>query len=412
MIPTQEPCKNALERQVKIAQSLTATLAVLNSNQELKYVLDFIVNQARGVLGADAVAIYTPQQSKTLLKIEASQGLTKEYIEEAIIPLGMAATGLASLSGNPVTIQDILEEKTYQDLKFDRNTKFVIKLFGEHFRALLVIPLIFSDGEVYGTLGLYYKQPCEFSKEEVSLAKAYANQTILAIENTRLRTSAKRSAVLAERNRLARELHDTVTQTLFSISLISGVLPELWLRDQAIGLTALEELNQLARGAQAEMRTLLFELRPTALSDVKLETLIHQLVDAFSTHTRIAVNYTHQPLNPSIPENVKVVFYRIVQEALRNIEKHGHAANVTIQLETAPYTRKGSKKSKTNKNKNSCISVMIEDDGVGFYQSNLSADNFGIRIMHERASEIGANLHIESEPGGGTRIELSWQCEK
>lgn len=412
MIPNQESCKNALERQVKIAQSLTATLAVLNSNQELKYVLDFIVNQARGVLGADAVAIYTPQNSKTLLKIEASQGLTKEYIEEAVIPLGMAATGLASLSGSPVTIQDIFEEKTYKDLKFDKKTRFIIKLFGAYFRALLVIPLFFSDGEVYGTLDLYYKQPCKFSEEEISLAKAYANQTILAIENTRLRTTAKRSAVLAERNRLARELHDTVTQTLFSISLISGVLPELWLRDQNIGLSALEELNQLARGAQAEMRTLLFELRPKALSDIKLETLIHQLVDAFSTHTRISVNYTYQPINPSISENVKVVFYRIVQEALRNIEKHGRAANVIIQLEASHKTNKEQKISRDKKNKKLCISVMIEDDGVGFYQSNLSANNFGIRIMHERASEIGAILHIESEPGDGTRIELTWQCEK
>lgn len=403
-----QPCQNALEKQVRIANSLRDTLSVLNSSLELGEVLDFIVNQAKEILEADAAAIYSIKDKEGLLKIESSNGLTEDYIGSASIPKGIGATGLASVLGKPVAIENINHFEDHKEIVLDEERRILVKKLGTYFRALLALPLIFPSGIIYGTLDLYFKEPRNFIEEEISLANAYANQTILAIENTNLRTRAKQSATLAERERLARELHDTVTQTLFSMSLISGVLPTLWKNDPTVGENALEEIKELNRGALAEMRTLLFELRPSALLSVDLTTLIQQLVDAFSSHTRIPVNYMYQPINCVIPVDLKIAFYRIVQETLRNIEKHGHANNVKIALETFNNDRIIEIDSNDCKSKAMNISIVIEDDGVGFYPGNISGENFGLRIMFERAREIGATINIFSQPGSGTRVELNW----
>lgn len=404
----KKSCQVTLERQIKIAQSLQITLSVLNSNKQLDEVLNFIVNQAKELLAADAVAIYATQGKDGKLQIEASKGLSLDYIQGAVIPMGMGATGLASLSGNPVAIEEIDKLGEYENIILDDERKLLIKKLGLNFHSLLAVPLIFENKKSYGTLTLYFIESQNFTEEDISLAKAYADQTILAIENTRLRESASKSAALAERNRLARELHDTVNQTLFSMSLITDVIPNLWQTDQTLGLKALKEVNQLNKGALMEMRSLLFELQPAALFSVELELIIQQLVNAFSSHHRITVDYTYQPIRYNVPPDVKFAFYRVIQETLRNIEKHSHASHIKISLKLTKSTSKQTKKNKKYSNLNDKISVLIEDDGIGFYPGNLTSENFGLRIMQERAVEIGASLNIESEPGAGTRISFVW----
>jgi len=214
--------------------------------------------------------------------------------------------------------------------------------------------------------------------------------------------------MIAERNRLARELHDTVTQTLFSMSLITGVLPELWKNNQEVGEKALKELDQLSKGALAEMRSLLFELRPNTLLSMELESLIQQLIDSFKASTRIVVEYQFEPIKCKVPAEVKVAFYRIIQETLRNIIKHGHASRVNVKLTSLTKVKLQSKRIIECESQDAQISVMIKDDGIGFYPANLSGEHYGLRIMHDRACEIGAVLNIESEPGHGTRVSLIW----
>ena len=134
--------------------------------------------------------------------------------------------------------------------------------------------------EIFGGLMLYYVEARKFSAEEIELAVMFGDQAVLAIENARLRAQAERTAVAAERNRIARDLHDSVTQTLFSATLIAEVLPKLTQRDSEEGSRRLEELRQLTRGALAEMRTLLLELRPATLTEVSIEELLRQLTEA------------------------------------------------------------------------------------------------------------------------------------
>lgn len=201
----------------------------------------------------------------------------------------------------------------------------------------------------------------------------------------------KERAATEERNRLARELHDAVSQTLFSASLIAEVIPRLWEKNRKEGEKRLEEVRQLSRGALAEMRTLLFELRPAALAEAELSDLVRQLADTISGRWRLPV---HVDISGTInlPPDVKISFYRIAQEALNNIAKHSGASEATVILRCEEDT---------------CI-LMVKDNGRGFDQSVLPPDSLGIGIMKERAANIGADLIINSTKNQGTEVSVVW----
>ncbi len=402
-------CRSALERNIQISNSLRETLSALNSNRELEEILDFIVQQAKELLEADAVAIYTPVGKSDILEIVASLGLSTDYIEIARIPMGTLATGYATLTRQPAFISDVNLPSDRIELPLDEEREKILKKFSQQFRSLLAIPLVFTQGEVYGTLDLYFKTPHQFSEEEISLGKAYADQTILAIENARLRSRAKKAAAIAERDRLARDLHDTVTQTLFSISWIADILPLLTQNDPKGAQDAIMELKHLSRGALAEMRSLLFELRPTALLTVELEQLIQQLADAFRGQTKIDVNVEFHPLQWVIPADIKIAFYRIVQEALQNVKRHAHASLVNIyfgEIESSNYPINNLLPEEEQQRQR--LRLVIQDNGSGFDSKVVSADHFGLNIIRERSVAIQAVLKIDSKPGTGTTIEVVW----
>jgi signal transduction histidine kinase len=215
----------------------------------------------------------------------------------------------------------------------------------------------------------------------------------------RLRDSAtnlERSRALAvaqERQRLARDLHDAVTQTLFSASITAEVLPRIWERDRAEGQRRLQELRQLTRGAMAEMRTLLLELRPAALAETSLPDLLRQLLEALQSRARLQVEFTQEGSCP-VPGEVLVPLYRIAQEALNNVAKHAQAEQVWVDLRCDPARG---------------VRLVIRDDGVGFETAEVTGENLGLDIMRERAAEISAALEIESGSGRGTTVSVVWQ---
>src|SRR5262249_52960604 len=149
----------------------------------------------------------------------------------------------------------------------------------EEVRSYICVPIIVK-GEGFGVFRVNYFQPQTFTEEDLRPLEALAQRAALAVQNAELYERAQHAAVLEERQRLARELHDAVTQTLFSASLIAEVLPRLWDRDQSQVRGRLEELRRLSRGALAEMRPLLVELRPAALAEINLALLLRQLVEA------------------------------------------------------------------------------------------------------------------------------------
>jgi PAS domain S-box-containing protein len=202
---------------------------------------------------------------------------------------------------------------------------------------------------------------------------------------------AVEEAVTAERNRLARDLHDAVTQTLFSTSLIAEILPELWETDIEEAKNSTEELRQLTRGALAEMRTLLLELRPATLTQVRLGDLIKQLCEAFVGRSRLPIVLKIEGDHELSPE-VQVAFYRIAQESLNNVFKYARATQVDVKLVIFE------------------TSVQFEtcDNGIGFDTATSKPTSLGMRIMRERAESIGAELKITSSLGSGTCVAMTW----
>jgi signal transduction histidine kinase len=217
-----------------------------------------------------------------------------------------------------------------------------------------------------------------------------------------LQDRTRELAALEERQRLARDLHDVVSQTLFSASLAAEVLPRLWERDQAEARRCLEEVHHLTRSALAEMRTLLLELRPEALAETALNDLLGQLVEAVGRRAQLAVSL-HAEQVGRLPPDVQVTLYRIAQEALNNVVKHAGASRTEVRLRRVPLAGPiyGSEHREG-------LELCISDDGRGFNPDDASLQHLGLCIMQERAAAIGADLRIKSRPGHGTQVLVAW----
>ncbi|MGZ9166512.1 MAG: PAS domain-containing sensor histidine kinase, partial [Anaerolineales bacterium] len=242
-----------------------------------------------------------------------------------------------------------------------------------------------------------YRHTLEQSVEERTHRLEAANQRLKeeiegrVIIEEQLAKKAAEEAVTAERTRLARDLHDAVTQTLFSASLIAEVLPDLWDIDVKEAMNSTEELRQLTRGALAEMRTLLLELRPATLTQTRLSDLIKQLCEAFIGRSRLPIKLNIEG-DRKLPPEVQVAFYRIAQESLNNVFKYARATEVNVSLFLSA----------------SGAHFEVCDNGIGFDMSTAKPTSLGMRIMHERAEAIGADFHLSSTPGSGTCIEVIW----
>jgi PAS domain S-box-containing protein len=247
-------------------------------------------------------------------------------------------------------------------------------------------------GRVIGGVGVAHKEQNYFSPHHGDLALSVANQAAITMINAELYGHAKALAVLEERQRLARNLHDAVNQSLFSAGLIAEVLPRLWDRDQNLARQSLEDLRMLTRGAMAEMRALLAELRPSTLTDADLGDLLRLLANAFTGRTNIPTRITILEQGV-LPAEVQVAIYRICQEALNNIAKHAEASTVEIYL----------------KHEETAIELKIRDDGQGFDPERTASGHYGLSMMRERAEAVGALLEIRSQVRHGTELTIRWK---
>lgn len=260
-------------------------------------------------------------------------------------------------------------------------------------QAWMWVPVAVKD-RVIGSLGVAHVEKDYFTAHHADLALTVANQAAIALVNAELFEHAQALAALQERQRLAQNLHDAVNQSLFSAGLIADVLPRLWDRDQDEARTSLDDLRRLTRAAQAEMRALLAELRPSALIDTDLGDLLHLLGNALSGRINIPVKVTAAK-EVILPAEIQVAFYRVCQEALNNVAKHANASRVDINLEY----------------EGSAIELQILDDGVGFKSEETFAGHYGLSMMRERAEAAGAQLSVTSQPGHGTELIMRWMTD-
>ncbi len=382
-----------LRRRQMVAEGLRYILTILNSNRSLQEVLEYIACQACWLLDTTTGIFYRRWDDEDVLELEAACGLPMASEQRLRLPCADCVESQVLRQRQPLVLNGLGQTQAKSMLDS------LPLSFPMRCEALLAVPLVVEQ-QTYGALVLYFMEPRQLGDEDVALAEMFADQATLAIANAELRRHIEQSAVAAERNRLARELHDAVTQTLFSAGMIADVLPDIWRRDPDEGQRLLEELRSLTRGALAELRTLLFELRPRSLIEVSLPLLLEQLAQAMSNRARIPIRVVVEG-TCSLPSEVQVGLYRIAQEALNNIAKHANATQAVVTLRC--WSQEHGQR----------LELIIEDNGCGFDTEVISPHHLGLTIMRERAEAIKAVLGIHSRPQapgepGGTRVHVTW----
>jgi signal transduction histidine kinase len=263
--------------------------------------------------------------------------------------------------------------------------------------TLLLVPLR-VHGEIIGVMTVHNNHlKYIFTPEMIHLAETVATEIATALENIRLYQQARTIAVEQERNRLARELHDSVIQTLYSTVLLASgwrMMAEQGRLDSASVAVHFQQMAEQSEKALKEMRLLLFQLRPPVLEQVGLVSALQQRLDAVerrvSIETSLMTSGEWQPLLPNIEEEL----YNIAQEALNNALRHAQAKSIVVRLDSH----------------NRQVDLTVEDDGIGFDPGVVSG-GMGLRNIRERAEEIGAAFSLATVPQQGTKIQIHLELE-
>jgi signal transduction histidine kinase len=259
-------------------------------------------------------------------------------------------------------------------------------------RSFLGVPIV-AKGDIIGAFYLTEKRgtPSAFDERDEKVISVLAAHAAIAIENARLFEASRELSVIEERNRLARELHDAMAQNLFSLSLTAQAAGGLVRSDPGRAEAEIDRVRKLARETQAELRSLVFELRPPDLeADGLVATVRKDLEVLGRTHglrADLQVRGT-----PDLDSEVETELYRIVQEALNNVVRHANAATITVDVDAGGGT----------------VMITVRDDGVGFDPGAraIRERRLGLTSMRERAEGLGGKIVVESAPGSGTVVTV------
>ena len=373
----------ALEQEERaLTEALRDTLATMSSTLDLDKILDHIL---------DTIGRVTPYDGANVLFVESDlvrvvrqrgyveKGLVKDWTNQRIPVTKLAALQQLIEIGRPLAIADTTTSPMW------------IGFPGFDWVNSNVIAPIRANGAILGFLSLDSATPGFFTQTHADRLQTFADQAAIAIQNARLLDRAKRAAVMAERNRLANELHDTISQTLWSISLITERLPAIWEIDNEEGRRSLTTLHQLAQNALAEMRSLLLELHPSSLTEAKLGDLIRQVATIITNRTGLRISVHIEEQEP-VPPDVHFALYRVVQEALNNVVLHASASHVEIY-----YSSQSAR-----------LDLTIQDNGFGFDPGGVGPGHLGLSIMSDRVHNIGGTLETISHKGEGTLLKVIW----
>jgi signal transduction histidine kinase len=254
-------------------------------------------------------------------------------------------------------------------------------------RSWLAVPLALKD-RVVGMMTVSHREPAFFTERHVRLVTAVANQAAVAIENARLYEQAQGMAALQERQRLARELHDSVSQALYGIALGARTARTLLDRDPVRAGEPLDYVLSLAEAGLTEMRALILELRPESLaSEGLVGALTRQAAALRARHTLDVEEQLGD--EPDISLATKEALYRVAQEALNNVVKHARASRVCLILSHEAGE----------------VTLVVRDDGTGFDPAGSYPGHLGLQSMQERLTQLGGRLTISSGPDTGTAVE-------
>jgi len=259
-------------------------------------------------------------------------------------------------------------------------------LEAETWEDLIVAPVVYQDRPL-GTITCYYMGDTPIDAAEVTLVGAIADQAAITLVNHELFQEAQGGAAIEERQRLARELHDSVSQALYGIALGARTARTLLDRDPAKVHEPLEYVLSLADTGLREMRALIFELRPESLAQEGLLAAIEEHSQALARRHQLMMRLDLER-EPDLPLAEKEALYRIAQEAIHNVAKHAQATQVAVTLYTIDER----------------VELIVADDGCGFDPALQYAGHLGLHSMRERATRLGGGLEIDSTPDQGTRV--------
>jgi signal transduction histidine kinase len=357
-------------------ESLNEVMNVLSTEFDLDTLLQLIARELRVLIGARLVAIGLPRGDRLRLAAVAGDGAA----DYSSLELGPGSkTARVRLRRRSERVDSVLD-----DPEVDQEAARRLAV-----RTGLYVPLLVRD-EAIGVIVAHDKEGADarFSEDDLRLAEVFASRAAVAVElRQRVARDALQRVVSAqelERRRLARELHDETGQALTSILLGLRGLEEA--KDEETLRTMVGEVRELVRSTLQDVRRLAVELRPKTLDDFGLVAALERLTESFSEQTGIAVEFVpNLPAGDRLPPEVETALYRIVQESLTNVVKHARAENVSIVL-----TRK-----------DDTVSVVVEDDGVGFEPARERGDGIGLVGMRERVGLLGGRVTVESRPGAG-----------
>ncbi|MBN1402528.1 MAG: PAS domain S-box protein [Anaerolineae bacterium] len=379
------------ERRRRVAEGLREILATLNSDLPLSETLDEIAAQAPHLLGSDATALCRLDRQTGIVTIQASHGLEAEFVENLAFEVGrVSVIGEAILTLKPAMTLDLAARVSQTEVPPEWSPlRELAARMATTYRTVLAVPVLLKS-ETYGALALYYRTQRQFTQEEVDLAVAFADQAALAIENARLREQAEQAAAMEERGRLARELHDSVTQSLYSVTMYAEAAARLMPPGGEAAAQHLRDARDTAQEALREMRLLIYQLRPPALARGGLAVALQVRLDAVERRGGIQAELTVEG-EDRLPPAIQAELHQIAQEALNNALKHAHARQVQVRLRFGPGETR----------------LEVRDEGVGFDPVVAQAGGgLGLANMRERVARIGGQLRIESAPGRGTKIMI------
>jgi signal transduction histidine kinase len=382
---TIEMCRLHAERQQRLAemQSLLAVTRSLVSEISLDNRLELIMSQAEHLTNAEGSAVLLLSDDGEGLEVASPNELWSETEIGSRVALHGTLAELA-IAGQKVQISNRAQD--------DDRTTFVRALLGPaELHSLLCAPLVTQDRSV-GVLLVWNKREKAFTGHDSRLMGLFADHAALALHNAHLHMRNRQLAIEQERHRLARELHDTVTQSLYSIAMASQTSLKLLGQANIDGKVRdpVEHILALSQTALAEMREQLFDLYPTALGEKGLVRALAQHCDTLRARYPLAIEFMACP-EPAFSMQQREALYYIAREALCNVVRHAGAKHVDISLTT----------------ENGQVILSIEDDGAGFDPSVLARDEtMGLRNIEERTKLLGATFELRSRLGIGTRITV------
>jgi signal transduction histidine kinase len=255
----------------------------------------------------------------------------------------------------------------------------------QHWGSLVAVPLKTQSASL-GSITLFYRRGLEPEQRDVDFLSTIGEMAAVAITNHQLAARMARKSALEERNRIARDLHDSVSQTMFSISLRARALQLASVSSSAApaGMAeGLEQLHRLTSEALADMREMIHHLRPEALESEGLINLVQRHATSLHNQHGLDINVTSDVDTIDLPGADQLELLRIIQEAMGNAVRHSGSETLDVEF-TADAER---------------LAIKVIDNGSGFIIRRSPSGHFGLNTMSERATSIGATLTIESRPG-------------